>query len=130
MNTRKKMGFLGRFIANNVNLADPAASTKWKSLTRQIEKYEAEVSSNYKENDSLSELFHICQSEDTPGKLMAFGRNLEEFLNTADKSTLRKDNQLLKLVELYSGTTIASNDNKAINLATNIMQQIMKIRRV
>lgn len=129
MNTRKKMGFLGRFIANNVNLADPAARTKWKSLTRQIKKYESEAS-NYKENDSLNELFRICQSEDTPGKLMAFGRNLEEFLNTADKSTLKKDNQLLKLVELYSETTIASNDNKAINLATNIMKQIMKIRSV
>ena len=130
MSAQKKMGFLGRFIANNVNLADPATSAKWKSLTREIKKYESKADSNYEENNSLSELFHICQSEDTSGKLMAFGRNLEEFINTADKQKLKQDNQLLKLVELYSETAIVSNDKEAINLATSIMEQIIEIREI
>lgn len=126
-----KMGFLGRYIANNVNLADPQASTRWNILSNYfIKLYSDNVFNQFNQPELIEELLRILKNEDEPDKLMRFGRNLSALLNIIDRSINNIDNnKLLKLIELYSETTIASNDNRAIDLAKDIIEQIIKYQK-
>ncbi len=122
---KRKVGFLGKFKASNVNLADPIASSKWDNLTKQTRKFEKELTKNYDDNSFLNNLVKISSNDDEPDKLVAYGRNLDEFINTVNKKLLKKDKILLKIVKYYSETSIASNDKYAIDLADSIMQKIL-----
>lgn len=123
MSSDKKVGFLGKYIAGNVNLANPTALSDWTTLGLQTRSYASDVEAKYN-NNALRKLREIAENKGTPDELMQFAQYLKGFIETANKDDLRDDIQLSRLVYRFCETAKASRDKRVIVIATEIANSL------
>lgn len=126
---KKKMGFLNKFRAFNVNISEPETDRKWNSLRQIVQTFEPDALNNYPGNSALAKIIEISKSTNMPDELMEFGNNLLAFVESADKITLKEDKSITRIVELFATTAKLSHDERIIGTAIDISNAIIALKK-
>jgi hypothetical protein len=126
---KKKMGFLNQFRAFNVNISEPETDRKWNTLRQLVQAYSPDATTQYPGNLALARMTEISTVTDSPDELMEFGKNLQAFVESANKTIIKEDKSITKIVELFATTAKLSNDQRIISAAIDISNAIIALKK-
>lgn len=122
-----KNGFMGKFMAHNINVSAPNTNAKWSLLRQYLENNSDVLLKKYSNNDNLREAIGILKSRNTPDELLEFAKCFLAFVSSADKNVLKNDTVIFDLVEQLAEVAKLSYDKRAIDMVIMITQKIVLI---
>lgn len=124
---KKRTGFVGKFMAHNVNVSAPNTHAKWSQLRQYLQRNSSELLRNYANNDDLKEAIEISNSNNTPDELFEFAKCFLGFVSSADEHALKNDSIVFDLAEQLAEVAKLSYDKRAIDMAIMISQKIVSL---
>ena len=126
---KNSSGFLGNFMAHNVNISAPKTNAKWSQLRHQIIKESNDLLQRYEGNKNLYKAIDISKSNNTPDELLEFAKSFWSFVSSADTSKMKDDSVIFDIAGQLADVAKHSYDKRAIELAIMITKELVSLKQ-
>jgi hypothetical protein len=126
-NQEEKMGFLGNFMAHNVNISSPDVNAKWVALTRYVKKESEVLSERYMNSKIIQDLISIGNSQHVPDTLFNFSKSLL-LLVESENENIKNDPIIYNIAEKMTEVAKLSYDRRVIDIASDIIERLLILK--
>ncbi len=124
---KTRTGFVGKFMAHNVNVSAPDTHAKWSQLRQYLQGNSDDLLNTYANNDNLKDALEISKSNNTPDELFEFAKNFWAFVSSADEHALKNDSVVFDITVQLAEVAKLSYDKRAIDMAIMISKKIVSL---